>query len=63
MFAKIHEQTGYDLLTMKDNQNWLMDVLMGHGLKGKKVREKIGKAVAAFVAIAMRLRKQNLSQT
>jgi hypothetical protein len=63
MFARILEQTGYDLLSMKDDKNWLMEVLLGHGLKKKEVRENIGKAVAAFIAVALRIRKQNLSQT
>ena len=39
-----------------------MDVLIGHGLKKKDVRENIGKAVAAFIAVAMQIRKQNLIQ-
>ena len=62
MFAKVLDQTGYDLLLMKDDKNWLMDVLIGHGLKKKDVRENIGKAVAAFIAVAMQIRKQNLIQ-
>jgi hypothetical protein len=40
MFAKIKEQTNYDITLMKDNEDWLMDVLLGHGLKSKDVREK-----------------------
>ena len=62
MYTKISEQTGYDLLHMKDDKNWLMGVLLGHGLTKKDVREKVGKAVAAFIAVAMQIRKQNLSQ-
>ena len=57
MFAKIR----YDLLTM-DSKDWLMDVLLGHGLKSKEVRQKVGKAVAAFIAVAMRLRKKECQQ-
>ena len=53
MFAKIRYQTGYDLLTMMDSKDWLMDVLLGHGLKSKEVRQKVGKA--ALIAVAMRL--------
>ncbi len=62
MFGKIKEQTGYDLALMNGNGDWLMDVLLGHGLKSRDAREKIGKAVAAFIAVAMWVRKQNLSQ-
>ena len=62
MFAKVVDQTGYDLLLMKDDKNWLMDVLIGHGLTRKDVREDIGKAVSAFIAVAMQIRKQNLIQ-
>ena len=46
---------------MRDNKDWMMDVLLGHGLKRKEVREQIGKAVATFIAVAMRIRKQNLN--
>jgi hypothetical protein len=61
MFEKINQITGYNLLTMRDNKDWMMDVLLGHGLKRKEVREHIGKAVATFIAVAMRIRKQNLN--
>ena len=61
MFEKINQITGYNLLTMRDNKDWMMDVLLGHGLKRKEVREQIGKAVATFIAVAMRIRKQNLN--
>ena len=59
MFEKINQITGYNLLTMRDNKDWMMDVLLGHGLKRKEVREQIGKAVATFIAVA--IRKQNLN--
>ena len=62
MFEKIRYQTGYDLLTMMDSKDWLMDVLIGHGLKSKEVRQKVGKAVAAVIAVAMRLRKKECQQ-
>ena len=32
---------------MRDNKDWMMDVLLGHGLKRKEVREQIGKAVGS----------------
>ena len=47
---------------MMDSKDWLMDVLLGHGLKCKEVRQKVGKAVAAFIAVAMRLRKKECQQ-
>jgi len=47
---------------MMDSKDWLMDVLIGHGLKSKEVRQKVGKAVAAFIAVAMRLRKKECQQ-
>jgi hypothetical protein len=61
MFSKIFEQTGYNLLRMKEDKNWLLDVLLGHGLKKKEVREKIGKAVTWFIAVAMKIRSQNIA--
>ena len=62
MFRNIKQQTGYDLAVMRDNSEWLLDVLIGHGLKKKEVREKIGKAVTTFIAVAMRIREKNLIQ-
>ena len=61
MYKRISDQTGYNLLLLKDDKNWLMDVLLGHGLQRKEVREKVGTAVATYVALAMKIRKQNLS--
>ena len=49
--------THLDLNVMRDNNEWLLDVLIGHGLKSEVVREKIGKAVASFLAAAMRVRR------
>lgn len=61
MFLKIREQTGYDLQIWSDDRVWLMDVLLGHGLRRKETRECIGKAVSSFIAVAMRIRKRTLS--
>ena len=61
MYKRISDQTGYNLLLLKDDKNWLMDVLLGHGLQRKEVREKVGTAVSKYVALAMKIRKQNLS--
>jgi hypothetical protein len=61
MYKRISDQTGYNLLLLKDDKNWLMDVLLGHGLQRKEVREKVGTAVATYVALAMKIRKQDLS--
>ena len=57
MFRLIKDSTGYDLNVMRDNNEWLLDVLIGHGLKSEVIREKIGKAVASFLAVAMRVRQ------
>lgn len=57
MFRIIKDNTGYDLNVMRDNNEWLLDVLIGHGLKSEAVREKIGKAVASFLVVAMRVRQ------
>src|SRR5690349_6003981 len=58
MFRQVKDNTGYDLESMKDNNEWLFDVLIGHGLPSKVVREKIGKAVASVLVAAMRVRKR-----
>ena len=58
MFRQIKDSTGYDLNVMRDNNEWLLDVLIGHGLPSKVVREKIGKAVASFLVVAMRVRQK-----
>ena len=42
MYRKILDQTGFNLLLLKDDKKWLLDVLMGHGLKDKEAREKVG---------------------
>ena len=63
MYRKIFDQTGFNLLLLKDDKKWLLDVLMGHGLKDKEAREKVGKAVSTFLAVAMKIRSQNLSQS
>jgi hypothetical protein len=63
MFLKIKEQTDYGLLKLKDDKKWLLDVLLGHGLQKKEVREKIGIAVTRFIAIALKIRRQVLSQS
>ena len=63
MYRKILDQTGFNLLLLKDDKKWLLDVLMGHGLKDKEAREKVGKAVSTFLAVAMKIRSQNLSQS
>jgi hypothetical protein len=57
MFAKINVHTGYDLLLLKEDRSWLLDVLLGHGLQKKEVREKIGKAVTKFLAVALKIRR------
>jgi hypothetical protein len=61
MFRQVKDNTGYDLESMKDNNEWLLDVLIGHGLPSKVVREKIGKAVASFLVAAMRVRRSWLA--
>ena len=60
MFQRIKDGTGYDFIIMREDQNWLLDALIGHGLRRKEVRLKIGVAVASFIASAMRVRKQSL---
>ena len=47
---------------MIDNTDWMMDSLLGHGLRKKEVREQIGRMVAEFISVAMRIRKQHFSE-
>jgi len=60
MLQRIKDGTGYDFIIMREDQNLLLDALIGHGLRRKEVRLKIGVAVASFIASAMRVRKQSL---
>ena len=61
MYTKIKEQTGYDFLLLKEDKSWLLDALIGHGLQKKDVREKVGKAVMKFIAVATKIRRQDIS--
>ena len=56
MFNRILQETGYDLMSMKDDPSWLLEVLIGDGLLAKETRRSIGIAVAAFLEVAMRKR-------
>ena len=60
MFNRILQETGYDLMSMKDDPNWLLEVLIGDGLLAKETRRSIGTAVAAFLEVAMRKRARIL---
>ena len=60
LFRRIKEGTGYDMWSMKDNQQWLLDVLMGHGLASKEARKLVGEAVAWYLATALRVRARIL---
>ena len=42
------------------NQQWLLDVLMGHGLASKEARKLVGEAVAWYLATALRVRARIL---
>ena len=53
------EQTGYDFLLLKEDKSWLLDALILQ--KKKDVREKVGKAVMKFIAVAMKIRRQDIS--
>jgi len=60
MFNRILQETGYDLMSMKDDPSWLLEVLIGDGLLAKETRRSIGIAVAAFLEVAMRKRARIL---
>jgi hypothetical protein len=60
MFHRIMQETGYDMMGMKDESNWLLQVLIGDGLPLKESRLSVGKAVAAYLAVAMRKRARIL---
>ena len=62
MYRRIKQETGYDLVSMKESEdsNWLLQVLLGNVLPGREIRHCVGKAVAAFVAVAMRKRTRSL---
>ena len=56
MFHRIMQETGFDMRVMKDDSNLLLQVLIGDGLPLEETRQSIGKAVAAYLAVAMRKR-------
>ena len=60
MFKSIKDRTGYDLVCMAENQQGMLDVLIGNGLAKKETRSLIGEAVALFLVIALRLRARIL---
>ena len=62
MYRRILQETGYDLMAVKEKEvsKWLLEVLLGNGVSRREARQGIGKAVAAFVAVAMRKRARIL---
>jgi hypothetical protein len=62
MYRRIRQETGYDLVSMKESEdpNWLLQALLGNALPGRDIRHCVGKAVAAFIAVAMRKRTRSL---
>ena len=60
MLRRIKTSTGYDLVTMKDQAQWLLETLLGEGLASKEVRKIVGAAVAIFLVDALRLRERLL---
>lgn len=58
MYEEIFQRTGHDIdvRLMKDNKEWMMDTLIGHGLT--KYRIEIVKVVMRYVTKASRIRKQ-----
>lgn len=62
MYRRILQETGYDLMAVKEKEvsKWLLQVLLGNGVSRREARQGIGKAVAAFVAVAMRKRARIL---
>ena len=58
MYDEIFRATGHklDVRLMKVDRTWMMDVLLGHGLK--TFRQEILKAVMKFLAQANRIRKE-----
>ena len=60
MFKQIKATTGYDIASMMGDREWLMDVLLGHGLPQKETRRLIGQSVAWYLATAFRVRARIL---
>lgn len=60
MFNRILQETGFDLASMKEDPDWLLEVLIGDGLPNRETRHSIGKAVATFLEVATRMRAQIL---
>ena len=56
----LFRSTGYDLVIMKDHEQWLLETLLGEGLASKEVRRIVGAAVAMFLVDALRLRERLL---
>jgi len=60
MFQQIRYRTGdtYRLWLMRDDRQWMVDTLIGDGLKDKKHRIIVRIAVSKFILRAMRLRQR-----
>ena len=58
MYDDIFRATGHklDVRLMRNDRTWMMDVLIGHGLK--KFRQEILRAVMKYLAQANRIRKE-----
>ena len=62
MYRRILLETRYDLASrnVSEDSNWLLQVLLGGSLPSLEARKCVGRAVAAFVAVAMRKRSRLL---
>ena len=59
MYDEIFRATGHklDVRLMRNDRTWMMDVLIGHGLK--KFRQEILRAMMKYLAQANRIRKEH----
>ena len=61
LFRQIAAETGYSLEVMRGNDDWLIDVLIGHGLKSPEVRLHITRAVCRYLVRTLAKRERILS--
>jgi len=63
LYRDIQTQTGYDVRAMEAEMEWIVAVLIGHGLSTLRVRQDIAQLAGRFIFRALNLRQKTLSLT
>ena len=63
MLRRIKANTGYDLVIMKDHEQWLLETLLGEGLASKEIRRIVGDISRGRVAVARAIIESGLGSS